>query len=493
MKHRILTLTAALLLAGATAIGMTACDGIFKDLSETQAPATEAATSDNTEAPTDEAVVTDPATEAPTDPISEETEAPRTEAPTEPPTEAPTETIPETAPPTIKEELGLEVHMSDLNKLMQPIFSGTTTINETVMFIDKGEIKSLLYPIGTIESVTSYDGKIIYEEGKDYVIEDGKLKVTETSSIPCITAAKYYNAPGSLLMTSYNGQNVYTHWGEGRAMTDWQVNVNYTHAEGWEHFKQKSELEVYQNFIKKLQAGEDVTVFFYGDSITFGANASWINGYAPHKMSYPILVVQSLADLFDYTVKYVKAGLPGTSNVPATDYVAGDRGTITYVNTAVGGWTSQNGVDKIPTYVNAPVEANGCDLFILGFGMNDAGVSPNVTKNNSKKIVDAVHALEPDANVVLVSTMVPNPNATNGWYGNQPKQESQLLRLAQDYRNKENKAVAVARMTSVSLAVLEEKDFHDYSGNNINHPNDYFVRIYAQTLLQTILGYENMD
>ena len=48
-------------------------------------------------------------------------------------------------------------------------------------------------------------------------------------------------------------------------------------------------------------------------------------------------------------------------------------------------------------------------------------------------------------------------------------------------------------MTSVSQAILKHKDFHDYSGNNINHPNDYFVRVYAQTLLQTVVGYENMN
>lgn len=42
-------------------------------------------------------------------------------------------------------------------------------------------------------------------------------------------------------------------------------------------------------------------------------------------------------------------------------------------------------------------------------------------------------------------------------------------------------------------AMLEHKEFCDYSGNNINHPNDFFVRIYAQTLLRTLIGYENMN
>ena len=47
-------------------------------------------------------------------------------------------------------------------------------------------------------------------------------------------------------------------------------------------------------------------------------------------------------------------------------------------------------------------------------------------------------------------------------------------------------------MTSVSKAVLQHKDFVDYTGNNINHPNDFMVRLYAQTFVQTLVGYENL-
>ena len=43
-------------------------------------------------------------------------------------------------------------------------------------------------------------------------------------------------------------------------------------------------------------------------------------------------------------------------------------------------------------------------------------------------------------------------------------------------------------MTSMSLSILTRKDFYDYSGNNINHPNDFFGRVYAQTLLETVVG-----
>lgn len=385
--------------------------------------------------------------------------------------------------------------MSDLNTLMQPIFGGTSSVNETVMFLDYGDEKTLLYPIESIVSVTSFDGSKTYEAGKDYEIVDGKLKILEGSAIPCITRAKFYNvAPHELInvITKYEGKDVYTYWGEGRPMTDYQVNVNYTHADAWEGYSQPAELEILQNFVKKLQAGENVTVMFYGDSITYGASATWLANYAPYQDTYPMLVVKALADLFDYTVHFENAGLTGTANVPTQDYVAGERGTITYVNTAVGGWTSQDGVNNLEAYVKNKVAAHGCDLFILGYGMNDGAISPRNTSKNLEKIVNGVLEGSPEANVILVSTMVPNPNAINGWYSHQDQQEAQLETIANKFQ-KNGVACVVANMTSVSKAVLEHKEFHDYSGNNINHPNDYFVRVYAQTVLQTLIGYENMN
>ena len=89
MKHRILTLAAALLLAGATVIGLSACN--------------------------DNATETETDTETVTETETETSAATDTETETESETETETET--ETAG-------GLNVKMSDLNEMMQPIFGG---------------------------------------------------------------------------------------------------------------------------------------------------------------------------------------------------------------------------------------------------------------------------------------------------------------------------------------------------------------------------------
>ena len=476
-KNRILTALAAILLAGVTAVGLMACDTTpdEPDTTDTTVEATAEPTEPETEAPTE------PETEAPTEP---ETEAPTEEATTE---EVTTEEVTTEAP--IKDQLGLNVKDEDLKDVMQNIFGGTRSLKETVMFLDKGEVKSLLYPIKSIVSVTSYDGKTTYEEGKDYVIEDGKLKVTENSSIKVITSEKYYNHPGSLI--TMNGKPMF--WGESQ-VKQWQVSVTYEHDTAWEGYVQESQLEVYQNFVKKLIAGEDVTVFFYGDSITWGACSTYLEGVEPKQGAYSMLFTEALADLFGYKVKYINTGLQAAMPchpVPATEYVGGDRGTITYVNTAIGGWTSSDGVTNFDKFVKQQVEKYGCDLFVIGYGMNDGGFGAATTKANIKKMIDGMYEIKPEASVMLVSTMTPH-TGSNWDFDAIKQQERQLDSLAKQFR-KDDKAVAVACVHSVSKAIQEHKTFNDYSGNNINHPNDWFYRVYAQTLLQTLIGYENMN
>ena len=465
---RILTALAALLLIGVTAVAFASCDKNPDTSADTTAEATPAPTEEPTEPPTEE-----PTEEATTE-----------EATTE---EATTEEVTTEAP--IKDQLGLNIKDEDMIEAMQNIFSGTTSVKETVMFLDKGDVKSLLYPIKSIVSVTSYDGKTTYEEGKDYVVEDGKLKVTENSAIKCITSEKYYNHAGSIIQM--NGKPMF--WGESQVKA-WQVSVTYEHDAAWEGYVQESQLEIYQNFVKKLIAGEDVTVFFYGDSITWGACSTYAEGVQPKQGAYAMLFTEALADLFGYKVKYVNTGLQAAMPchpVPTTEYGTGDRGTITYVNTAIGGWNSNDGVTNFDKFVKEQVEKHGCDLFVLGYGMNDGGMAATQTKANTKKMIDAMYEIKPEVSVMIVSTMTPH-SGSNWDHVAIQQQEKQLLTLAKQFR-KDDKAVAVACVNSVSVSVQEHKTFNDYSGNNINHPNDWFYRVYAQTLLQTLIGYENMN
>lgn len=417
-----------------------------------------------------------------------------TDETTLPETEVTTEEV------TTKVVEGLDISEDSLTDVMKNMFSdGKYMKNETLFFIDKGDVKRLIYPATKIISVTSYDGSVTYKEGVDYILtEDGKLQVTENSSIPCITSEVYYNNTKHDISINHNGETKWIYWGEGDTMTKWQVCVTYEHESVWEGFKQQSNAKQYEAVIKKLIAGEDVTVMFYGDSITCGANASWFLGQAPHQSTYAMLFTEALADLFGYTVNYIDVShlKPGMIRPTPAPYVAGDRGTITYINTAVGGWTSNDGVANFDTFIKPYVEEYGCDLFVIAFGGNDApmGIKSSTIASNFKTIITKVHDIDPDAHFMMVATMVTNTLATNGWYTPTIlEHEKEFLKASRQLNSLEKIKGAVTNMTSMSLSVLDHKEFVDYTGNNINHPNDFFERVYAQTLLQSFIGYENMN
>ncbi len=386
----------------------------------------------------------------------------------------------------------LSISSNKLNDLIKDIFSGDRVQSETVMFIDSGDEKELLFKIDKVLSVRSYDNKTTYKEGVDYSIKDGKLVVLEGGAIPVITSQKYYNAgSSSLLQTDHNGFKVYTHWGEGRLMTDWQVNVTYTHSDSWEGFDQTCYAERYADFIKKLQNGDDVTVVFYGDSCTNGAASSYNYNYAPYQYSYAFLVTEALADIFDYTVNYVASDKPNTCSVPK-NYVAGNRGVITFYNPSVGGWKTGDGVEKFEEYLEPFIKKNPCDLFVLDLGGNDGSAPSDTVRRNDELIIEKVLKYSPDTDIVIMTTLVSNPNATNGWSGTEFLQEPQLIKAAEAL-NRRGISCAACQMTSMTLSVLDHVEYNDISGNNINHPNDFFARIYACTLFETLIGYKNLD
>lgn len=383
----------------------------------------------------------------------------------------------------------LNYKAEDLAWEIQNVFSGNYVKNETVMFIDKGDTKELLYRIDSVISVKSYNGKKTYVEGQDYEVVDGKLRITEDSKIPCITSKKYYAGDGTLTV-EVDGERKSVYWGEGTVMTDYQVNVEYTHSDTWNGYKQKCFAGIYDKLYGKLEAGEDVTIVFYGDSCTYGAASSFTYGYSPKQYSYALLVTNALADIYGYTVHYEKSKLSGTGPMPKKDYVAGDRGTITYINNSVGGWTTKDGVSNFEEYAKPFIENFGCDLFIVDLGGNDGDISPKKTADNDEAIIAKVRGIAPDSGIVIMSTLLNRPGSN--WAGNDALQEPFLVELSEKLRD-EGVPCAVCGITSMTASVLEHIKFEDFSGNNINHPNDFWARLYANTLFETLVGYENLN
>lgn len=376
----------------------------------------------------------------------------------------------------------------DIETWMNPIWKGPYVYNESVLFVGYKESVSLLYRPDRIISVRSFDLKTEYVEGKDYRLVDGRIELVEGTAIQPVPEEMYYSDnPEFQFVMKVMKDGVETSIWFSEHICKYQVFVTYSHSGGSDIFMPADESKKFEKLLTKLDNGEDVTMVFYGDSITFGASATDMLGLDPHTPIWARMFTHYLAKKYGYTVKYVSPGLPNTLDVPREPLVFGTRGTITYINTAVGGWRVNDGIEKYDTYIKPFVEEHGCDFILLAFGMNDGGNTAEAEKELQKTLLDIVYKNTPDAEVLLLATMVPNNEIVNGWYANQHAYEAVFNELAEEY-TAAGRHIAVAKMTSMSLSILKTKRFRDYGGNSVNHPNDFMTRVYAQVVYATVTG-----
>jgi hypothetical protein len=372
-------------------------------------------------------------------------------------------------------------------KELAAIWSGNIVYDEYVMFLGKNDVVPLLYPATEIISVKSTDGKKTFTEGVDYELVDGKLIMPEGSSLTYIPEETYWAKGVYDVYTYRDGKKHITYAAGLDGMAKYQVAVTYKH-ESTSPIEVPDCSETFKNFIKKLERGEDVTIIFNGDSITEGWDSSIRSSYAPYMPHWPALLTHYLAYTYGYTIRYTQNPLEGVFNYPKAKEVYGDRGTINYVNTAVGGWQTSHGFSNLEKYcLNLANKYGGCDLFFYAYGMNNQGTHPADFSFAVEKTIRKFVEKYPDAPIVLVSSMLPNTESVDGVHF-LPKQEGELIKI-RDELKAEGVMIEVAPMTSVHTYMCSVKRFRDHSGNNMNHPGDYTHRVYAQVALQTILGY----
>ena len=339
----------------------------------------------------------------------------------------------------------------DINVWTAPYWEGNLIYHESVMFVgDDGA--PLLYTPEHVLSVRSYDLKTEYVEGVDYEIKDGKLYRLEGSEMPHFTWDEFYptSKETSVSGNAFAGsKKPFVFFSEGSYFHKNQVFVTYTHAADDSIFVPAKSTKL-TKFTEKLQKGEAVNVVFFGDSITAGANASGRNGALPGTPIWSDIVATSIQN------KYPSA-------------------KVNHVNTGVGGKETNWAIEELETRVNA----HNPDLLVLAFGMNDGSKTTEKFIANLKTIIDRVLAANPDCEIAVIGTMLPHSETT--YYKNQNLQEAALYELSRSYGN-----VDVIPMTSVHSSILEHKRYFDMTGNNVNHPNDFLIRIYAQTILRTI-------
>lgn len=339
----------------------------------------------------------------------------------------------------------------------QPPTTLEVVSDDPLFFVDRGgeATASLLFPAEQLLGVRNAAGDVEYEEGRDFRLDAaaGRLILTAGSRIPRTTIAELHpraESGGSAFMFMRGAPDIHLLFDEEGLFHRRQVRANYAHRHGG-RIAALPPLRVGElpRTRRRLAVGEPLTIAVTGDSISEGYNASGFLGLPPYQPPYVDLLVAGLA--------------------------AAHRSPIAPHNLASAGWTSDHGL--------ADAERLGAaqpDLAIIAYGMNDAGYAePPAFAANVAGIIAAVRRDTPDAEFVLVSPMLANPE----WH--YPVMErfagyrAALASLC-------GAGVALADVTTVWERLLERKSVYDLTGNGVNHPNDFGHRVYAQVVRAAI-------
>lgn len=353
------------------------------------------------------------------------------------------------------------------NKYLQPIWDTQTIYDETGVVIgEEGEMQFLLSPKKGRVVVRDIHLEKTYQEGKDYLLTPKGIKRIKDGGLPFFSVNEYFlkekTAPIILELAPEKEKMIfheqrYVFFAEGAKGVQNYLAVSYQTDERWQGFIPAQD-EKAKPFIQALQENRKAKVVFYGDSITVGCNASgteyggMLNPYLP---PWYRLVSDYLAEKFD--------------------------ADIMVENQAVGGWSAKNGEDAFDEKVLC--HCKDADLLVLAFGMNDAHTPEEDYRSSIQAMMDKYFEVNPQGNVLLVAPMLPNCQC-KGWRKNQEIFENSLLEIQQEYTR-----VSLARVTSLIFDMEKTgKPIRDWLANSVNHPTDFCVRIYAQVILQTLLG-----
>ncbi|AMV38792.1 SGNH/GDSL hydrolase family protein [Planctomyces sp. SH-PL62] len=338
-------------------------------------------------------------------------------------------------------------------ELMRPFWKGPVMEGESVLFIKDagdGEARaSVLFPIRKVLAVRDSAGAVTYEEGRDYLWKPGSREIVlpPGSRIVASTPAELRRPPKSQMFElTHRDGNGEIFFGAKLEYHALQTCITYAHDEGqWTAPVPMFDPKALPRTVKKLAGREPVSIVVLGDSISTGCNASGWAGAAPFQPGYPELVRRQLQERY--------------------------QGEVNLTNLSVGGMDTGWAL----TMIDKVVEPHP-DLVVVAFGMNDsAGRSAADYRANTEAVVARVRERLPDAEFILVATMLGNPAWTRLRHEAFAEYRDALATL-------QGPGVALADLTSIWARFLELKQDWDQTGNGVNHPNDFGHRVYAQVI-----------
>lgn len=340
--------------------------------------------------------------------------------------------------------------MFSVEQLMIPIWDTEIVYDEALTMVRSNGVceAPLLFVPLEILKVTSADKTKEYEEGIDYQVEGNMFRLTEGSRIPVYTEEELYydekpEDKGTYPMA--DGRWALSDYFHGR-----QIEVTYRKAKTPCEFEVPYCGHLLPRTMEKLQNKEPLKIVTYGDSITEGSNSSGPMFMTPFLPCWGTLLMLRLRQHYG--------------------------AMVSVVNTAKGGMDSIWGVENAAERVGQ----HKPDLAIIAFGMNDRQDEKQFAEN-IKRIKEITLEHSPETEFILCATSLQNPILDlPGWHEYLEEYREEILKM-------EKPGTAIADFNMLQKYLMKTKRYIDLTGNNVNHPNDFWARCHAQVLADMLI------
>ena len=350
-----------------------------------------------------------------------------------------------------------------------PIWESDVVVNETVFPIEKadgGRTFCLAYPATRIISVKSYTLETRYAEGTDYILtESGELFIPEGSAIPVRSHlylhpdANPENKPWEVFYPHLRDPERYEFWDESSLLSLQLLSVTYEHEKDGSIARPAALGALLPRAMEKLTSGGELKLLIAGDSLTGGAHASKNLRIAPYAPAFPYLTADALS------LKYPEAKIDLT--------VAG-----------IGGGTSERLMRD--SLVEEQITSHSPELVCICYGMNDSnderkGFTDERFRTAIVALIDEIRKTLPECEILLVSSIYGNPYTFD-----RTRYEAHARVLEWIAAERAGQGVAFCDPQAVERQLLRRKEFADMMADNMVHPNDFGMRIIAQTISDSL-------
>lgn len=321
----------------------------------------------------------------------------------------------------------------EINEIMRPLWETDSVFRETVLNV-RGEggfeESKLLFCPERIVEVWNHSLDRRYHEGVDYVMTAEGLRLTAGTSAPFGRAEEMFppqafKRPGEATRPLLKGGNVFLSEAYYKPR---QLTVSYqSRSKTWNGPRFVAKPNLLRRTTSKLEAREALKVIVTGDSVARGGSASGYGGSPPYQPSWSYLVAE---------------------------YLEKNTGARIDLTNAAGLFAPSFFVEAKP------------DLVVL------ESVSPAGLRF-FRPIIEMLRRAKLPTEIIILLPLQSNPQAIK----TEPYQE-----YLTELRKMERPGLAVADAWTIHGEMLKRKSYADMTGNNFNHPNDFLIRIVAQSV-----------